>query len=101
VGRIRDLIVGLMAEVPKLAVRLGDSQKDYQNDEIEELARSVMDYGRMRRDVLSQELIVVEVDDLAFRLRKTPRTITKALFLLEGRGRAKRTELEGLWELRT
>jgi hypothetical protein len=51
--------------------------------------------------VLSQELIVVEVDDLAFRLRKTPRTITKALFLLEGRGRAKRTELEGLWELRT
>ena len=99
-GRVRDLIAGLIAEFPKVAVRVGDSQRHCQNGEIEELAGSVLDYGRMIRDVCSKLHIVVEVDDLAFRFRKTPRMITEALFLLEKQGRATQTELDGLWKLR-
>ena len=44
-------------------------------------------------------LSAVEVEELAFRLRGTRRTVTKALLLLENQGRAKRTKDKGRWKL--
>jgi len=99
VGRIREAIAQLIAHLLKYVVRGRDSKRDYQNREIEELAQSVLDYGRMRLHVYPERIVVVEVDELAFRLRESRRTITKVLYLLESQRRAKRTELKGLWSL--
>jgi hypothetical protein len=99
VGRIREAIAQLIADLLKYVVRCRDSKRDYKNREGEELAQSVLDYGRMRLHLSAQQAVLVEVDELAFRLRETRRAITKVLYLLESQRRAKRTELEGLWSL--
>jgi hypothetical protein len=46
------------------------SRRDLKTDEIEYLAQSVVDYARMRLDLNPDEMVVVEVDELAFRFRE-------------------------------
>jgi len=99
VDSMREAIVELIAEFSKGFIHVRDSRRSYQNREIEELAHSVMDYGRMSLAVYSRQVAIVEVDDLAFRFRETPQTITKALCLLERQGQAQRTKVHGLWKL--
>lgn len=72
---------------------------NYSGRELEELAQSVLDHGRMMMHFYPQQPVAVEVDELAFRLRESSRTITKVLHLLEIRRQAIRTELKGLWTL--
>lgn len=97
--RMREVIAGLIGQLRREVVHVRDSKENHQNRGIEELAQSVLDYGRMRLRLYPQQAVVVEVDELAFRLRETRRTIKKVLYLLESQRQAKRTELEGLWTL--
>jgi hypothetical protein len=73
--------------------------RDLESDEIEYLAQSVVDYARMRLDLNPDEMVVVEVDELAFRFREDRRVIGKVLCVLESQGRAEKTKLNGLWRL--
>jgi hypothetical protein len=75
------------------------SRRDLKTDEIEYLAQSIVDYARMRLDLNPDEMVVVEVDELAFRFREDRRVIGKVLCLLEGQRRAEKTKLNGLWRL--
>ena len=73
--------------------------RDLESDEIEYLAQSVVDYARMRLDLNPDEMVVVEVDELAFRFREDRRVIGKVLCVLESQRRAEKTKLNGLWRL--
>jgi len=75
------------------------SHSDLETDEIEYLAQSVVDYARMRLDLNPDEMVVVEVDELAFRFREDRRVIGQVLCVLEGQRRAEKTNLNGLWRL--
>ena len=66
-------------------------------DEIERLADFVVDYACMRLN--EKGIVFVEVDELAFRFREDPRSLTEALTLLENDRRAQKTRLKGLWRL--
>jgi len=75
------------------------TQRDLKTDEIEYLAQSVVDYARMRLNLNPDEMVVVEVDELAFRFREDRRVIGKVLCVLESQRRAEKTKLNGLWRL--
>jgi hypothetical protein len=74
-------------------------------DELVHLSEEIVGYGRMASlyllpDPATQARTVgVDVDDLAFRLRETTRSVTAALILLEKEGRARNTWLDGHWIL--
>lgn len=74
--------------------------EDGHTHEVEELARAVSDYGRMRLNPQSRQGVIVDVDELAFCLRENPRSIKAALVWLEQQGRARRMQQKKLWELR-
>ncbi len=73
--------------------------RDVTNDELKDIAECVMGYARMRADESPTGILLVEVDELAFRFREEPRLIRKALHLLEHDRRAQKTEFDGLWKL--
>jgi hypothetical protein len=99
VRSLREAIAELVSFLRSEAVRFHGHKGPRQTQEVEELACVLLDYGRMRIDVRSRRGLVVEVKDLAFRLRETRRTVTDALFLLESQGHAKRTKHSGRWKL--
>ncbi len=65
------------------------------DEELEPLARSILDYAAMRLSEAPEQGSLFEPAELAFRFRETELTIEDALCLLESRGQA--TEVEGLW----
>ena len=95
-GRIREAIVQFLGA---WMARNQVGRRDSENRRIEELAQSVLDYGQMKLLFYPQQAVLVEVEELACRLRETPRTVTKVLRLLESQKRARRTQLQGLWRL--
>lgn len=99
VQSLRETIANLVSRLWAEAVRFPGDNGPGQTPDIEELARSVVDYGRIRLDARARNDVVVEVEELAFRLRETRRSVAEALFLLESRGRAQRTEENGRWRL--
>jgi len=68
--------------------------------QIRQLAGAIPEYGRMGSQFHSHQPVGVEVEELAFRFRETPRDVVTALLLLENEGRASRTRLAGYWSLR-
>jgi hypothetical protein len=96
VSRIREVIGDLVASFPRRASEASKKERDQQ---IEQLAETIIDHGQMAKKLLRKQTVAVEVKELAFRLREKPKTITKALVLLRNQGRARRTDLDGLWEL--
>jgi hypothetical protein len=64
----------------------------------EQLAWEIVEYGRM--NVSSSGEILVEVPDVAFRLRESPRDVRQALCLLQGKGIAQRIDSKDCWKLR-
>lgn len=99
VHSLRETIANLTRRLWTEAGRFPGNKGSGLMPDIEELARSVMDFGRIRLDAGSRNGVVVEVEELAFRLRETRRAVTKALVLLESRGRAQQTEQNGRWRL--
>ena len=68
--------------------------------QIHQLARAIIDHGRMVSQFYSHQTVGVEERELAFRFRETTHNIVSALVLLENVGRASRTRLAGYWTLR-
>lgn len=100
VTTIQEVIKELVAVLPNFLARVRGSRNNCYNREIEELAQSILDYARMVPHPRRSEGVLVEVDELAFRLRETRRTITKVLCLLESQESATRTGLKGVWYLK-
>ena len=92
VSRLRKVIGDLVSSFPERASEARDR-------EIEQLAETIMEHGQMTQKLHRNQRVAVEVKELAFRLREKPKTITRALVLLRNQGRARRTDLDGLWEL--
>ena len=66
-----------------------------------QLSETIIDHGRMLQSYFQcpMEHVMVEVAELAFRLRETPETVNDALVLLMGMGRSDPFE-HGRWRLR-
>jgi hypothetical protein len=64
----------------------------------EQLASEIVEYGRM--NVTGSGEILIEVYDVAFRLRESPRDVRQALCLLQVKGIALRTSSKDCWKLR-
>jgi hypothetical protein len=67
-----------------------------------QLAKAILDYGRMIQAYRESSVpyVIVEIPELALRFRETPRTIKDALLLLEEKGLADPVELPGCWKLK-
>jgi hypothetical protein len=67
--------------------------------ELEQLAFAVLEFGKMRCQFYQVERKTVDVKELALRLRETTRAITRTLKLLEKGGLAERTDVSQFWRL--
>ena len=85
--RLRDRMAGLLEAF----------FEDRQPDRTEELAREIVEYGRMNAEIPG--IIVIEVPEAARRLRESPRHIRKSLRLLQEKGVAHQTHHEDYWKL--
>jgi hypothetical protein len=99
-GLLRDVIDKLIVGLPKKITHFRDSRSDQGSSKIEMLACSLMEYGRMWRNLYPEQSPTVHVKDLSFRFRETRRTVIKALRLLETQGQARRTESSDRWRLK-
>jgi hypothetical protein len=65
----------------------------------EQLASEIVEYGRMNSP--RPGLIIVEVPEVAYRLRESPRNVRRSLRLLQSRGIAKKIVAKDHWKLIT
>ena len=68
-----------------------------------QLSETVMDHGRMLQSYFEcpMDHVMIEVPELAYRLREAPETVAEALLLLQGMGLAEPfSERHGSWRLR-
>ena len=93
-GKLREFLTNLAAILAPLSVTRATKEQ------IHQLARAIIDHGRMVSQFYSQQTVGVEERELAFRFRETTHNIVSALVLLEKEGRASRTRLAGYWTLR-
>jgi len=75
-----------------------DARQD--TEEIRQLREAIIEHGQMVYQQYLHQPVRIEVKELAFRFRETPRNIVTALILLEEEGWGKRTKYRGLWYLR-
>ena len=95
-GRIREVVSQIVSDFPWSAVRTHTKARE---QELEQLAYAVLEFGKMQYQLYRNEITVVEVEELAFRFRETKHAITRTLELLEQHGLAERTDLPLLWKL--
>ncbi len=97
-GRIRDVVGHLVSALPLSGSGLNAKVRE---QELEQLAHAVLEYGKMQCALSPHGITVVLVDvtEVAFRFRETKRVITRTLKLLETHGLAEPTELPLLWRL--
>ncbi len=95
-SRIREVIGDLVASFPWRASEASNKERD---QEIKQLAEAIMEHGRMTQKLYRNQRVGVDVKELAYRFREKPQTITRALVLLKHQGRARPTDLDGLWKL--
>ncbi len=72
---------------------VSDNVADDEERKTEDLARSLLDYLRMRLREYPHQGFIVEISELAFRFRERE-------WALESRGQATPTDFKGLWRLR-
>src|SRR5260370_24409157 len=95
-GRIGEVVSQVVGDFPRSAARTRTKTRE---QELEQLAYAVLEFGKMQHQLYRNEITVVEVDELAFRFRETKRAITKTLELLEQQGLAEPTDLPLLSKL--
>ena len=61
------------------------------------LAREIVEYGQMNAS--GAKVVVIEVGEVAFRLREPARAVRQSLRLLEAEGMAERTNSKDHWKL--
>lgn len=93
-GRIREVVSHVVNDFPWSATHTKAREQ-----ELEQLAYAVLEYGKMKYQLYRTKITVVDVTELAFRFRETRRVISRTLMLLEKRGLAERTDLPRLWKL--
>jgi hypothetical protein len=93
--KLREFLTNLAAILAPLSVTRRATKK-----QIRQLARAIIDHGRMVSQFYSHQTVGVEERELAFRFRETTHNIVSALVLLENEGRVIRTRLAGYWTLR-
>ena len=87
-GRVKTTILGLTP-----------AEQQYSPREIEQLAETIMEYGRMSQQHYGSRAILVGAGEVAMRLRETTQVIAKALAVLKEQGRAEETGARGRWRL--
>jgi hypothetical protein len=101
-GRLRQLFEDLKGRLRWERGTAGDSRH------LQELSESIVEYGRMIQSHLGYggygigdgtAAVVVEVPEMAHRFRETPKTIKRALVLLQVMGLAEPIHLRGCWRL--
>jgi hypothetical protein len=67
-----------------------------------QLSEAIIEHGRMLQSYYERpmEYVMVEISELAYRLKETPETIQDALVLLRDMGRADAYDGHGRWKLR-
>ena len=61
----------------------GSTRTKLTAEELQQLADSILEYGRMQARHYAPRRALIRVDELAARYRETPKLITRALLLLE------------------
>jgi hypothetical protein len=89
--RLRGLIAELLEAL--LEAFFGGQPREQR----EQLACEIVDYGRMNTEI--PDTILIEVPEVAFRLRESPRHIRQSLRLLELKGIAYKTHSKDHWRL--
>jgi hypothetical protein len=95
-GRIRDVVSHLVHDFVRSGSRMDTKERE---QDLEQLTSAVLEFGKMRCQFYRNEIKMVDVTELALRLRETTRAITSTLNLLEKRGLAERTDVPQRWRL--
>ena len=95
-GRIREVVSRLVADLPLSG---SETNAKVREQEHEQLAYAILEFGRMKHQLYRNDMTIVDVTEVAFRFWETRRSITRALQLLEERGLAERTDLPLPWKL--
>jgi|HubBroStandDraft_1064217.scaffolds.fasta_scaffold06132_9 hypothetical protein len=95
--------IGLLKRVPQIART--QMERRLNIEELLLLAEAVFDSGLEIRasekwSAIPPPCIIVEIPELALRLRKTPQAIKDALLLLRAEGLAEPLDCHGHWKLR-
>ncbi len=86
----------------KQALRLERRLTLEESHQLLRLSGAILDYGRMLQEYrgYTAPYAIVEIRELTFRFRETPRTIQDAIALLGDMGRVEPAHLRGCWKLR-
>jgi hypothetical protein len=95
-GRMREVVRHVVHDLAWSGSRTDTKARE---QELEQLTFAVLEYGKMKCQFYQDEITIVDVTELALRLRETARAITRTLKLLEKRGLAERTDVPQLWRL--
>src|ERR1700675_4047474 len=68
--------------------KLAPAEQPYGQQEMEQLAAEIIEYGRMKQKHYGSHSVVLAAGELATRLRESTHTIVKALVVLREQGRA-------------
>jgi|SRR5580658_2093058 hypothetical protein len=92
------LLIGALKRALRIEQRL-TLEESYQ---VLQVADAIFDYGRMRQEYygFSKPYVIVEIPELALSFSETLQTVTDALLLLEGMGRAEPGHSPRLWRLK-
>ena len=83
----------------KARIGLTAAEPQYEPREMEQLAESIVEYGRMRQEHYGSHTVLVGAGEVAMRLRETTRVIVQAMGVLKEQGRAEETSVRGRWRL--
>jgi hypothetical protein len=78
---------------------LAPAEKQYGPREMDQLAETIVEYGRMRQEHYGSHAVLVGAGEVAMRLRETTHVIVQALGVLKDQGRAEETSVRGRWRL--
>jgi len=95
-GRICEVVSRVVRDLAWNRSRTDTKARD---QELEQLALAVLEFGKMQYQFYQDEITIVDVTELSLRFRETTRAMTKTLQMLENQGLAERTDVPQLWKL--
>jgi hypothetical protein len=100
-GMGRDQLQRLLGRIRR-ALRIERRFTLEESYQLLELSEAIIDHARMHQSYYKRpmEYVMVDTNELAFRLRETRQTIEDALRLLQVIGRAETYDRYGRWKLR-
>lgn len=83
----------------KARIELTAAEPQYGPREMDQLAESIVEYGRMRQEHYGSHAVLIGAGEVAMRLRETTQVVVEALGVLKEQGRAEETSVRGRWRL--